>query len=191
MGTEEKIKKRLFIAVDLPEEVKSDLYDRAKHLSTIDRDIRPVTLSNIHLTLRFLGPTLPGSVKKISDAVKRTALEIRKFDFTLGEGLGAFPDTLHARIIFVPVRSGEEDLKALFVRLEENLSKVKIRKEKRKFISHLTVARIKNFKNITDLFKNLEIKEYVKIKCEKITIFESLLKPTGAEYVILSEFELK
>ena len=81
----------------------------------------------------------------------------------------------------------------VFKVLETNLAKIKIKKEERKFIPHITIARIKENLNIgtADLLKKISLNFKGSIVCSKITLFESRLKPSGADYIILEEFALK
>jgi 2'-5' RNA ligase len=75
--------------------------------------------------------------------------------------------------------------------LEDNLSRIKIRKEKRNFSPHITIARIKDKKNIEKLINNHKMNPTNLLDCPGITLFESRLKPHGAEYIILGSYSLK
>ncbi|HEX7561158.1 MAG TPA: 2'-5' RNA ligase family protein, partial [Candidatus Humimicrobiaceae bacterium] len=81
----------------------------------------------------------------------------------------------------------------VFKALENNLAKIQINKDERKFIPHITIARIRGKLNIgtADLIKKISLGYKGSIICSKITLFESRLKPAGADYIILEEFALK
>lgn len=189
--TAKEATKRLFIAVDLPDSAKNYLYKITSNLNKKDRDIRAITEGNIHLTLKFLGETQISKIEKIAEAVKMTAASFDKFNYAISSSFGVFPRVDSARILFVPVLDGEDKIKKVFLKLENNLNRINIKREDREFICHITVARIRNKKNIADAIGNIKIDYGKKLDCSKLTMFESILNPSGAEYIILDEFELK
>lgn len=183
--------KRLFIAIILPNSAKNYLYKITSDLNRRDKDIRAIPAENVHLTLKFLGDTPTDKIHKIAEAVKKTAGSFDKFTYEISDNLGAFPGFNSARILFVPVSDGKVMIQKIFNNLEDNLSKIKIKKEGRNFICHITVARIREKKNIGETVKDLKLEYREKLLCSKLTLFESVLRSSGAEYIILEEFELK
>jgi len=183
--------KRLFIAIDLPHDVKIYLHNIALNLNNRDRDIRAIPPENIHITLKFLGDTNISKIEKIMEAIKNASGDFQSFSYKIGKSLGAFPVAESARIVFAPVVEGSDKIVEIYKNLENNLSKIKIPKENRKFISHITIARIRNKKNISEILKNIELDYKNQHKCTKITLFESRLKPDGAEYIVACEAGLK
>jgi len=188
---EKRLTKRLFIAVDLPDSLKNYLYKTTSNLSKKDSDIRVTPASNIHITLKFLGEFKISRIEKLSAAIKKTASSFSNFSYTISDKLGAFPGINSARILFVSISDSENKIREVFKELEKNLAILNIKREDRKFISHITLARIRDKKDITDIIKDVKICYERKLDCSKLTLFESILKKTGAEYVILEEFDLK
>ncbi len=184
-------KKRLFIGYDLPYDIKSYLFKITSGLKERDVDIRPVHAENIHLTLKFLGDIHVERIKKVSKALELTALSRHGFNFSLDCRLEAFPYIYRASIIYVPVKTGNDLIQDFFTSLEDNLSKIKIRKEKRRFISHITVARVKRKKDVSRLLEDIMFEKIQESRFDRVTLFESVLKSSGAEYTILDEYELK
>ena len=185
------LQKRLFIALDIAEGVRRYLYEIAVKLNKEENDIRKISFSNIHITLKFLGSVNINKIDKIISAVKKTADNFEHFYYRLADRLDAFPGLLNAKVIFVPLKEGNENVIKVYNDLENNLSKIKIRKEKRNFIPHITIARIKNRKNIEKIVKGLRVYKPDRIHCNKIILFESILKTTGAEYNIIKRCQLK
>ena len=127
-------------------------------------------------------------------AISDTAEAFGSFSFTLGTIIGSFPAYISsARILFVPVEDTAGQIANVFNSLENNLAKIKIKKDERKFIPHITIARIRENLNTgtADLIKKVSFNFKGSIVCSKITLFESRLKPSGADYIILKEFALK
>jgi RNA 2',3'-cyclic 3'-phosphodiesterase len=186
--------KRLFIAITLPADLRILLFDSIKYPARQDLAIRPVAPDCIHLTLKFLGGTDILMLREIMAAISDTAETFGSFNFTPGTTIGSFPGNISsARILFVPVEDTAGQITNVFNSLENNLAKIRIRKDERKFTPHITIARIRENLNTgtADLIKKITFNYKGSIFCSKITLFESRLKPTGADYIILEEFALK
>jgi len=183
--------KRLFIAVDILEFIKDDIYNFTAALLKEEKRIKVVSAPNIHITLKFLGNINTGKINKIERSIKETADTFRRFKYEINGKINAFPGLNNARVVFLEVGNGGRQISEIYNELEDNLSKVKIRKDKRKFFPHITIARIKNKKNIEQLVNNHGMNSVGWLDCSKITLFESRLKPQGAEYTILGRFSLK
>ena len=183
--------KRLFIAVDIPEFIKDDIYNFAGALLKEEKQIKLVPAPNIHITLKFLGNINTGKINKIEKSIKKTADAFRRFKYEINGKINAFPNLNNARVVFLEIGNGGREISEIYNELENNLSRVKIRKDKRKFFPHITIARIKNKKNIEQLVNNHGMDSVDWLNCSKITLFESWLKPQGAEYTILGKFSLK
>ena len=183
--------KRLFIAIDIPEFIKDNIYNFTVALLKEEKQIKVVSAPNIHITLKFLGNINTGKVSKIEKAIKETADTFRRFKYEINGKINAFPGPNNARVVFLEIGNGGRQISEIYNELENNLSMVKIRKEKRKFFPHITIARIKNKKNIEQLVNNHEMDSVDCLDCLEVTLFESQLKPKGAEYAILNKFSLK
>ena len=110
------------------------------------------------------------------------------------KGTGSFPSGMkNPRVLWVRIED-EETLTALQSQLEGELEKLGFPRERRKFHAHLTLGRVKSLFDIKETLSLLEKyrdRNFGEMKVEKISFIQSTLKPTGAEYSILSEFELK
>lgn len=186
-----EFKKRLFVAVDIPEVVKDNIHNLATETLPEDRYIRIVPAPNIHITLKFLGGININKTGKIEEAIRITADLFEKFKYEISGRINAFPDTGNARVVILEVDKGGEQICKIYNELENNLSKIKIEREKRKFSPHITIARLKNRKNIKELIAGQKKFLNITLNCIEITLFESQLKPDGAEYIIINKFNLK
>ncbi|MBA7563841.1 RNA 2',3'-cyclic phosphodiesterase [subsurface metagenome] len=183
--------KRLFIAIDIPEFIKDDIYNFTVALLKEEKQIKVVSAPNIHITLKFLGNINTGKINKIEKAIKETADTFGRFKYEINGKINAFPGPNNARVVFLEIGNGGRQISEIYNELESNLSMVKTRKEKRKFFPHITIARIKNKKNIEQLVNNHEMDSVDCLDCLEITLFESRLKLQGAEYAIINKFSLK
>jgi 2'-5' RNA ligase len=185
------LEKRLFIAIDIPEDIKNKIYNFTADLFGKDRGIRVVQASNIHVTLRFLGSTDINKIQKIENAVKITADSLKKFKYRVTGRVGAFPSLGRARVVFMEIDDGDTQISEIYHLLNNNLSKIKIRKESRKFVPHITIARIRDRRSIENFTDGSPGGPEEWLDCSDITLFESKLRPQGAEYCVIGRFGLK
>ena len=188
---ENKLEKRLFIAIDIPGYIKDNVCNCMEALLKEDNQIKLVSAPNIHITLKFLGNININKIEKIKKAIKATADMFYRFKYEINGKINAFPSPNNARVIFLEIGSGGEQISEIYKQLEDNLGKIKIKKEKREFSPHITIARIKNKKNMEQFVSKYKMNKSGRLDCSNITLFESQLKPHGAEYTILGEFSLK
>lgn len=130
---------RLFVAVDLPEDVR-ELVDRGVE-PIRDRypQARWVPVRNQHVTVKFLGATWPRLVEGVLATVGSVAARHRPFE-TRVAGLGAFPSARRARVLWAGLEDPAGRLAAIAADLDAALAGA-FPPDKRPFAPHLTVAR--------------------------------------------------
>lgn len=128
--------KRLFIAIDFPEQVKQRLSQLCYGL----KGSRWVPPEQFHITLKFIGDTKERYFFEIQEALRE--IEVPSFELKL-KGLGCFPPRKDPKVLWVGIEKNETLLR-LRNKVENNLSKIGIEREQRKFSPHLTFARLKN-----------------------------------------------
>jgi 2'-5' RNA ligase len=182
---------RAFIAIDLEATIKDSLLSLLHELRAARADIRWVSPGGMHLTLKFLGPTGEGQVPKVRDVMTGVAGQHGSFPLEL-KGTGAFPGERSPRVIWVGVAAGPE-LAALQADLEAALAKEGFAREMRDFHPHLTLGRVKGptrvDKATAELAKHRG-ESFGAMTVTRITLFESLLHPEGAEYRVVFEAPL-
>lgn len=183
---------RIFIAINLPKELKEFLHDYQKEISEIPaRWVKP---ENLHITLLFLGSIKTENLPKIFEAVNSVANSFSKFKIEL-EKISFFPPkSFPPRMVWVFVKKSEI-LEKLQKELEKKMIKFQIpfQKEEKEFTPHITLARIKKFE-----FRRLELEDFPRIneeihlsfEAKSIDVMESHLKRKGPEYTLLKSFQL-
>ncbi len=183
---------RSFIAFELPEAVISLLGKVQQELKSLRLKVRWVRPENIHLTLKFLGNINPGDIENIGGAMSDAAGDCAPFTLTVG-GIGFFPGIKRPRIIWVGLGGEIQVLLNLQRNLEDRLATVGFPKEKRSFKAHLTIGRIRQAVNPSKIGQ--AIQEYSdsgnqKFTADRVILFKSDLKPSGAEYLQLKQVGL-
>jgi 2'-5' RNA ligase len=137
--------RRIFVAAPLPGNISTEvtaIVERVRGAGVANggRDVRWVRLDGLHLTLRFLGPTLDHRIGAVLDAVRTTAAAGHPFEVTIG-GAGTFPNDTRPRALWLGVRSGGEDLATLAASIDRALVGAGWPAESKPFRAHLTLAR--------------------------------------------------
>lgn len=171
---------RLFIAVELPKEVKELVSGVAEQLK--DFDLRFVKPEHMHVTLDFLGEVDDKDLDSIKD--KLNSVIFNKFTLkTLS--FGFFPNAKHIRVVWLGLERNET-----FFKLQHDIRELFSHKEK--FMPHITVARARDV-IIRDAHKLNESMNSIKIdsitfEVEKFILFKSELTPQGAVHSIIEEY---
>jgi RNA 2',3'-cyclic 3'-phosphodiesterase len=183
---------RAFIAVEIDSASKPMIFGLINLLKETKADVKWITENQTHLTLKFLGYIDQSGVRDISDGLKSVLRGFRGFNITLS-GIGAFPDIRHPRVVWIGITKGADLLKLLNDKIETALEKLDFEKEKRDFKAHLTIGRVRSFKNIPDLIKAMNTTDFKpenEIKINKLVLFQSTLTPKGANYTSLAEIRI-
>lgn len=125
---------RLFVALDLPPEVKTRLSGLAGGLP----GVRWVPPENYHLTLRFIGQVNRPEAEEVDEAL--AAIRARPFELTLS-GLGIFERQGRPTALWVGVER-TPGLQHLQNKVETALQRAGFEPEKRRFAPHVTLARL-------------------------------------------------
>lgn len=175
---------RAFIAIDLPETVRRSLAEAQEALNLHGASIKWVRPENIHLTLKFLGDTDTAQTARIVGAMTSAAKDCPGLSL-MAKDIGVFPDLKRARVIWAGVKGQLEILINLQRNLEDYLAELGFAKERRNFSAHLTLGRVKGkiaptrLKAAIEGFKGFESEPF---KVDRIVLFKSELRPSGAVY---------
>ena len=180
---------RGFIAVEVrPTDRLRDFHAR---LSTV-RGIKVVDVEQLHITLKFLGPTDESLVPKIVEAMRSAIDGVKPFEMKLA-GSGVFPSRSNARVVWAGLE-GADPLGVMASRLENLLAGLGFQKENRPFRPHLTIARVKDPR--ASLAAAEAAEEFAKVDfgsetVQSILLKKSVLSPSGPTYSTVAEVRLE
>ncbi len=184
---------RTFVAVDLAPEVKANLQDFIRRLKGKGGDVKWVGGHGLHLTLKFLGELSPEEARTVEAVLREVAGRHAAFPVEV-KGTGVFPPgAKKPRILWTDIQAGP-DLATLQRDLELALEKAGFPREERPFRPHLTLGRVKGVRGLQDTLAELERHSedsFGRMTVARLTFFQSTLRPTGAEYSVLAEAELR
>ncbi len=183
---------RSFLAIEIPRTILKEIEEVQGDLRSSHADVRWVTPGNIHLTLKFFGNIEESKVDTIVGSIEDTVRATPVFHMTAGS-IGAFPNQRSPRVIWIGFSSGADTLIAFQKKLDIELAKVGFEPEGRPFQAHLTLGRVKSSRGRDDLVGRMEAyqeKIFGDVAVERVVLFKSDLRPSGAIYTALREVRL-
>lgn len=182
---------RLFVALDVPEEVRGKLAELSARLKKTCLSARWVRLESVHITLKFIGEVSLETVEKIREALG----SLPPFPpITLRfASLGFFPSARRPRVFWAGVEA-DPQLAALAGAIEAKLDPLGIPAEKRDFHPHLTLARLEppqGRRALVAAVEALGAPEFGNETFHEFHLYQSVLKRSGAEYTRLVTYPLQ
>jgi 2'-5' RNA ligase len=185
---------RSFIAIDVGEELKQNGLSKVQAIlrnNDYSRVLKLVKPENIHITLRFLGEIDSSLVNQISECIDR--ISFNPFIINI-KGLGVFPNFRRIRVIWAGIENGNEEIKNLSYRIENEIRKLGFPSNKRKYNPHLTIARVRSRNldiRLIETIKEFEDFEFGFFKVEFLELKRSVLTPRGPRYSTLFKANTK
>jgi RNA 2',3'-cyclic 3'-phosphodiesterase len=179
---------RLFVALDLPENVRKALGELTARLKSQFPRTRWVRPEGMHITIKFIGETDPGKLDPIRAALE-TIHSSAPVEMSL-RGVGFFPNERHPRVAWCGVEASP-NLAQLAADASQALVPLGIPAESRSFVPHLTLARFSSpdgLEMLASAVSNFKSHEFGSERASEFHLFESILKPSGAEYNRLATF---
>jgi len=179
-------RRRIFIAINLPEEIKRNLADYQNKWPELP--IRWTKPRNLHITLEFLGYVNNEELFEISKTIKEVASKQQPFSINLSKICYGPPKKMPPRMIWAV---GEKSPQ--FTALKDDLKKSLLSSEKREFFPHITLGRIRQWEwRRIEPEERPEMEEEINLtfSVNSVEVMESELKKGGAEYAILESREL-
>lgn len=192
LRTIENRMKRLFLAVDLPEDVRGQISELLRRMRSRLPSVRWVRPDQLHITLKFLGDTPDDQVERVRDEVHQKLRLSRSFSLS-AQGFSAFPSPEKARILWVGLSGEMDQLRQLATRLDECCATLGYPMERRPFSGHITLGRLKpgaNPRPDPALFHKMDVGRLGEFRVSEVVLYESDLRPTGPVYGALERFRL-
>jgi 2'-5' RNA ligase len=130
---------RLFIGIDLPEDLKKRLLAFQAELKELGIRGSWKARENLHITLEFFGEVEPNVIPILTKTMTQVAKNHRAVSLNVG-GLGAFPSWRRPHTMWTAVRGELMNLNEIRDELHRELVQKGIALEDRLFKPHLTLA---------------------------------------------------
>lgn len=194
---------RLFIALDIDDDIRQRIARFVDGVSPFAPDARWAKPESLHLTLKFIGEQAESAVEQIKRELAGISGSVVDIGFG---GYGFFPTAKSARVFWVGVSAGPE-LARLASEIDEKMAALGIPKEDRAFTPHLTLARAAGrsasprrgkgdhpnriFELLQKRLASLSHAEFGSMTARKFFLYQSQLSPKGSKYTKLAGFDLK
>ena len=182
---------RLFVAIDLTEDVIRRLSSVQENLRSGDFDLKLVEPENLHLTLKFLGEVQDSQLGNVEKLVSGALSGFHPFTLSF-HGIGYFGNGRYMKVIWAGVKEGRKEFINLANELETKLSF--IRKDEHEPSPHLTIARVRSGRNTDRLSREVDSLRDVKVgevRVKDVKLKQSVLTPQGPVYSDVKIFPLK
>jgi len=177
--------KRIFIAIDIPDEVKRELLSYEKRWRNLN--IRWTNFYKLHITIEFLGEIDKNKLESIINASKITVSNLKPFNIRLDKIILG-PDSVQAKMFWATVHI-DANLMKLKKLLHKNLLEQNFNLEDRTFKPHITLARARG-NQLKGRQTNTALKN-LRFEAGGIEIMESQLRPNIEKYKLIESFEFK
>ena len=169
---------RVFIAVDFTADVVKEVARVQKVLGGRRFTGKITELENLHLTLKFLGEISSEMLENVKE--KLGEIKIKEFEAKL-EGIGSFSFRGRPRIVWIKI--GGKGIFSLQKKVDEKLEEIGFKREER-FMSHMTIARIKYVKDkkgFVEYVNGIGLKD-IRFQINEFKLKESELRSLGPVY---------
>ena len=173
---------RAFISIDMPENVRKEIKLIQEHLPEFTGKL--TENENLHLTLKFLGEISEQALKEIKE--KLSKIRFSKLGLSLGE-IGTFDYQGMPHIVWIKINHSE----SLQHKIDVALSDLFPREER--FMSHLTIARVKFVSNLEKFKQAIQKINYEKMSfiTSSFELKESKLSRAGPTYTSVESYKPK
>lgn len=194
---------RLFVALDIDDEIRERIARFVKGVQGFAPDARWVKPESLHVTLKFIGEQPDAAVARIKETLATINARGTQIDF---RGYGCFPTAKSARVFWVGMEAGPE-LGSLAGAIDDKTATLGIPKEERAFSPHLTLARAggrsgsprrmkgdhpnRVFQLLQDKLTALSAPEFGTMTARAFFLYQSQLSPKGSRYTKLEQYELQ
>lgn len=181
---------RLFISLEIPEYIQEEIITLRQEIYGVGTErIRWEREEKLHITLKFLGEIDPTLESKICSALQSVVakyqslhLEFSKFGLFLRHGIPS--------ILWIGLENNDL-LNSIQRDIDNQLSRLNIKKDKHRFKAHITILRLKGRENMEQINNFLDYPlENLQFTSKKINLMKSQLLPTGSVYSVVKSFNM-
>ena len=174
---------RAFVAIEIDPTTVQNIAAAIVELTPRIAAVRWVAPSHFHLTLKFLGDIDEAQISPIAQALEQHLHPFPRCTIN-AKGLGVFPEVKRPRVLWVGLNSNR--LIALAAKVETALAPLGFIPDKRGFKPHLTVGRwrqqIGSAVKLGEELERWQAQEFGESEVKQVILFQSILKPEGAEH---------
>jgi 2'-5' RNA ligase len=184
---------RLFLGIPLPQNVRLEV---VRHIQILSARIQSLKIGwihpeKLHMTLRFFGTVSDVQVSELVSQLKTLARTQAAFEIHIGR-LGAFPHEKAPRVIWMGIKDPQNVLSPLARDVELYTEEIVPNLEKRAYIPHLTLGRVKEGRiNLSTLFLSPELQNVsIQVSVPELVLYETKIGHVDSQYRKVEVFSL-
>ncbi len=182
-------KTRTFVAIAASPEVRQRAQKAIARLRSSADNVKWVAPENMHWTMQFLGDVNDIELADVCRQVALVAKQQEPFQI-VASGVGAFPSVDRPRALWLGAAQGAEALCTLQDAIEDSLSELGFRGERRRFVPHLTLGRVGSGShggaNLAEQVRLMANFDGGAMLVKQVTVFSSELEREGPTHHVLS-----
>jgi len=183
---------RLFIAIEIPDEIKKEMVKVQEQLRKANVDASWTRVEGMHLTLKFLGEVPETKITEIVSGLQSATEGISQLRLEV-KGVGTFPNPRNARVVWIGLSGDTGKLTKLQEAVEDAMACIGLARDERKFTAHLTLGRIRHVRSRDQWLAGLaelSNRSLPGFDATAVSLMKSELKPSGAVYTEMGRAEL-
>ena len=192
---------RLFVALDLDEEIRRRIALYLQGLSGFAPEARWAAAESLHVTLKFIGEQPEEQIPALQEAL--ASVQAKPISLALRD-YGFFPTARAPRVFWLGIEANE-DLPNLAAQVDIALAALAIPREEHAFTPHLTLARsgsgaprmrreeksISRFERLQKQLAAVPTPDFGTMTAREFFLYRSQLSPKGSRYTKLASFPLR
>jgi len=184
--------KRVFLAIRFSGNKFLKQYINEIKSNLMAENIKWIEAGNVHITLKFFGPTAKKELEKIKKELELVLKNENSLQVNFNK-LGVFGSKYQPRVLWMGMEN-VADILELQNKIAVALEGIGINADRQNFVPHLTIGRIKRlqskkyFQSVVDRYKEFNSGS---ILIDRLYLYESILRKEGPEYRVLKEYVLK
>jgi len=184
---------RLFLAINLPPDVRRELAAATADLRACAPEVAWVREPLLHLTLKFLDEQPDDLLRELQNAIVPVAGSHRELLMSI-RGIGAFPNFRRARVVWIGVAQ-DPRLELLHHDVELACERLGFELEGRPFRPHVTLGRIKSplpearLRELSRAAKQTDYRSDFIVR--SVDLMQSNLGPGGPGYTMINRAALR
>ena len=175
---------RVFAGLPIAEGVIPNLLGAIDYLKQNYPDMSFIKSQGMHITIHFFGEIGEKETFELIRLMDDPFLKISKIKAKIGK-IGSFPARGNPKVVFAALEEGVNDIAVYNKTFHDVVSRLGFEEDKKEeFVPHITLARNKGARIENGFLKRIPL-EKVSFFFDRIVLYKSVLKPTGAEYSAL------
>lgn len=184
---------RFFIALEIPSQNRLQFQTILDRLHTLIPQSKLTDLDKLHLTLAFIADQ-PAELKKaLVKIMEASSKNIPPFEVTPAY-IDGFPNIHNPQVLWVGVKGDIDKVLLIRERIKDGLTDLGLGADPRRFIPHITIAKVNNNLKIS---RNTEVElekimtlPFDPIQISSIKLFESIPSNGMHRHNVLAEIKL-